>query len=227
MATRKGSVKRVALEEISSIRRSGLIIMFLKADDELTTVRRANEEDDIIMVSGAGPVHKVLDIRDQASAPGRGWREGHGLGQQRQDRLHGRVVPDSKLLVISKKGYGKLTDLNRYRRQGRGGSGIKTLSITPKTGKLAAAEVIADSDQVYVVSEQAIVLRTSLSEIRSTGRAAQGVRILKPQAGDSVASMACVRDFKRPDSDEDAPESRTNGKGKGNGKVPPDVLAKP
>ena len=227
MATRKGSVKRVALEEISSIRRSGLIIMFLKADDELTTARRANEEDDIIMVSEQGQSIRfsISEIKPRHRAAG-GVR---GMALASKDKIVSMdvVVPDSKLLVISKKGYGKLTDLNRYRRQGRGGSGIKTLSITPKTGKLAAAEVIADSDQVYVVSEQAIVLRTSLSEIRSTGRAAQGVRILKPQAGDSVASMACVRDFKRPDSDEDAPESRTNGKGKGNGKVPPDVLAKP
>ena len=127
------------------------------------------------------------------------------------------VVPDSKLLVISKKGYGKLTDLKRYRRQGRGGSGIKTLDITRRTGAVAAAEVIADSDQLYLVSEKAQVIRTSLSEIRSSGRATQGVTIFKLDPGDSVASIACAKDFK-------APESAATGvpttDGKGNGRLP-------
>ena len=107
------------------------------------------------------------------------------------------VEPDSqsKLFVISKKGFGKLTDLKRYRIQGRGGSGIKTLNITRKTGNVAAAQVIDDSDEVYLVSEKAQVLRTSLSEIRSTGRATQGVTIFRMDAGDNVASIACVKHF--------------------------------
>ena len=137
------------------------------------------------------------------------------------------VVPDSKLLVISKNGFGKLTDLNRYRSQGRGGSGIKTLHLTRKTGAVAAAEVIADSDEVYLVSEQAQVLRTSLFEIRSVGRATQGVTIFKPQPGDSVASIACVRNLKSTDADEGQPASRPNTKSKGNGKVPPGTVLKP
>ena len=132
------------------------------------------------------------------------------------------AVPDSKLLVISKNGFGKLTDLNRYRRQGRAGSGIKTLNITRKTGKLAAAQVIADSDEVYVVSRKAQVIRTSISEIRNTGRATQGVTIFKPEPGDSVASMACVGDFEVPEEVKMPSFSQTNGKG--NGKVPPKAL---
>ena len=102
------------------------------------------------------------------------------------------VVADSKLLVISRNGFGKLTDLNRYRRQGRGGSGTKTLNVTKKTGKLAAAQVIADSDEVYVLSEKAQVIRTNLAEIRSTGRSAQGVTIFKPSSGDFVSSIECA-----------------------------------
>ena len=131
-----------------------------------------------------------------------------------------KVVPDSKLLVISRNGYGKLTDLNRYRRQGRAGSGIMTLKVTRKTGKVAAAEVIADSDEVYVVSEKAQVLRTNLSEIRSVGRATQGVRIFKAEPGDHVASIACVRGLESTNGDD--PPARRNGSG--NGKVPKDAL---
>ena len=110
------------------------------------------------------------------------------------------VIDDSKLLVISRKGYGKLTDLNRYRVQGRGGSGIKTLNVTKKTGQVAAAQVIADSDELYVASEKAQVLRTNLSEIRSTGRATQGVTIFKLPPNDAVASIACVRELEIPES---------------------------
>ena len=227
IATRKGSVKRIPLEEVSSIRRSGLIIMYLKNDDELVTARLAKEEDDVIMVSEQGMSIRfpIVDITPRHRAAG-GVR---GMTLAARDRIVSMdvVVPDSKLLVISKNGFGKLTDLNRYRSQGRGGSGIKTLNLTGKTGAVAAAEVIADSDEVYLVSEQAQVLRTSLSEIRSVGRATQGVTIFKPQPGDSVASIACVRNLKSTDADEGQPASRPNAKSKGNGNVPPGTVLKP
>lgn len=140
-------------------------------------------------------------------------------------RANDRVVsmdvgdPESKLLVISKLGYGKLTLLSKYRRQGRAGFGIKTFSITKKTGKVAAAAIIEDSKEVYVVSEQAQVLRTSLSEIRSIGRVTQGVTIFKPQPGDSVSSIACVKSLESiEESKNPAPKPSTNGKG--NGQLP-------
>ena len=222
MVTRKGSVKRVALEEISKIRRAGLIIMNLKADDELVTARLAMDEDDMIMVSEQG-----MSIRFPAAAINSRHRQAGGvrgmtLGSKDRIVSMDKVIPDSKLLVISRKGFGKLTDMNRYRRQGRGGSGIKTLNITKRTGNVAAAEVIADSDEVYVVSKKAQVLRTSLSEIRSVGRATQGVTIFKPQPGDSVSSIACVRNLKSPE-EVDA-TSAARGNGKGNGRVPPKAL---
>ena len=215
MATRKGTIKRIALEQISAVRRSGVIIMNLRDDDELVAARLAGAGDDVIMVSEKGMSIRFHagEVRSRQRIAGgvRGMELGPG------DRIVAMdiVVPDSKLLVISRKGYGKLTDLNRYRRQGRGGSGITTLKITKKTGPVAAAEVIADSDELYIVSEKAQVLRTNLSEIRSTGRAAQGVTILKPQPGDAVASIACVRDLNELEA---AAASTKNGKS--NGRIP-------
>ena len=224
MTTRKASVKRVPLEEFSKIRRSGLIAMILKGNDELVTARLAKDDDDIIMVTEGGKSIRfpVSEVRPRHRVAG-GVR---GMVLDKKDGIVSMdvVIPDSKLLVISKKGYGKLTDLNRYRRQGRAGSGIKTLNITKKTGAVAAAEVIAGSDEVYVVSQKAQVIRTNLSEIRNTGRATQGVTIFKPEPGDSVASMACVREFKVPDEGAVPPGPSTDGKG--NGKVPPDTLLK-
>ena len=198
MATQQGSVKRTALNAITNIRRAGLIIFNLRDGDRLVTARLAHESDDVMMVTEQGMSIRfpVEDVKPRLRAAG-GVR---GMALTKSDRIVSMdmVIPDSKLLVISKNGYGKLTYLKNYRTQGRSGSGIKTMSVTKRTGKVAAAEVIADSDEVYVVSEQAQVIRTSLSEIRSTGRATQGVRIFNPKEGDAVASISCVGEFEVP-----------------------------
>ena len=215
MATRKGRIERIRLSAISSIRPSGLIMMRLKSDDELVSVRLAKEEDDIIMVSQQG-----MSIRfpvKMVTPHNRGAAGVRGMSLRSDDRVISMDVgtEESRLLVISKQGYGKLTPLSKYRTQGRGGMGIKTFNITRKTGKVAAAQVVDESKEVYVLSEKAQVLRTSLSEIRSIGRITQGVSIFKPQPGDSVSSIACVEDLEQEHPAVEAMKTRTNGKGKG------------
>ena len=147
-----------------------------------------------------------------------------GMGLRDDDNVVSMGVggPESRLLVISKLGFGKLTPLNKYRRQGRAGIGIKTFNITKKTGRVAAAEIVDDSKEVYVVSEQAQVLRTNLSEIRSIGRITQGVTIFKPQPGDTVSSIACVRALETSDEKTDeveAPPAKPSTNGKANGQM--------
>ena len=219
MATRRGKIERLRLSAIASIRPSGLIMMKLKAGDDLVAVRLAKEEDDIVMVSEQG-----MSIRfpvSDVTPHHRGAAGVRGMGLRANDRVVSMDVGDleSKLLVISKLGYGKLTPVSKYRRQGRAGFGIKTFNITKKTGKVAAAAIIEDSKEVYVVSEQAQVLRTSLSEIRSIGRVTQGVTIFKPQPGDSVSSIACVKSLASiEESKKLDPRPSTNGKG--NGQLP-------
>lgn len=199
MATREGSIKRVTLNAIANIRRAGLIIFNLRSSDRLITARLATEDNDIMMVTREGMSIRfpVADVKSRLRAAG-GVR---GMALKGKDRIVSMdvVIPESKLLVISKNGFGKLTYLKNYRQQGRGGLGIKTMAVTKRTGPVAAAEVIADSDEVYVVSVNAQVIRTSLSEIRSTGRATQGVRIFKPREGDAVASISCVGEFEVPE----------------------------
>ena len=217
-ATRRGRIKRVALSDISSIRPSGLIIMSLKADDDMVAARLAMDDDDVIFVSEQGmsirfPVSEV-PLRQRAA----GGVKGMALRPNDQVVSMGVGGPTSRLLVIGKLGYGKVTPLGSYRRQGRGGIGIKTFNITAKTGVVAAAEVIDDGKEVYVVSEEAQVLRTSLSEIRSMGRATQGVTIFKPQPGDAVSSIACVSDLSNIEATSPPERDATNGKG--NGQMP-------
>ena len=218
MSTRKGRIERIRLSAISSIRPSGLIMMRLKSGDELVSVRLAKEEDDIIMVSQQG-----MSIRfpvKEVTSHNRGAAGVRGMSLRKDDRVISMDVgsEESRLLVISKQGYGKLTPLSKYRTQGRGGMGIKTFNITRKTGKVAAAQVVDESKEVYVLSEKAQVLRTSLSEIRSIGRITQGVSIFKPQPGDSVSSIACVEDLDGEHPSVEAAKALTNGKG--NGQMP-------
>jgi DNA gyrase subunit A len=213
LGTRKGSVKRMALSEVSYIRPSGIIIMSLKPEDELVGVGLAKEDDDIIMVSEQGmsirfPVEEI-STRQRAA----GGMKGMVLGAKDRVVSMDIVSPDSqcRLLVVSRLGYGKLTPISEYRRQGRGGKGIKTFNIKPKTGPVAAAEVVDDSKEVYVVSEQAQVIRTSLSEISNMGRATQGVTIFRPQDGDAVASIACVSDLIPEDGRQLSLDGASNG----------------
>ena len=199
LVTQKGIVKRIALSELKNITRRGLNVMILKPKDRLVTACLTSGEDDVMMVTEGG-----MSIRFHAAAIRSRHRVAggvRGMVLAPKDKIVAAdiAVQDSKLLVISRNGFGKITDLNRYRRQGRAGHGIKTLNVTKKTGKLAAAQVILDSDEVYIVSQKAQVIRTNLSEIRNTGRATQGVTIFKTPPGDFVTSMACVGDFEVPD----------------------------
>ena len=218
LATRKALVKRVTVDQIANVRRAGLIIMNLRDDDELVTARLASEEDDVMMVTRQGQSIRFALAEVTPRLRAAGGVKGMELLARDVVIAMDVVVPNSKLLVISRKGYGKLTDLNRYRPQGRGGQGVKTLKVTRKTGQVAAAQVITDSDELYVVSSKAKVLRTNLSEIRSTGRAAQGVTIFKLDQGDSVASIACVGELEVPASA--TGEIKVSANGKRNGSIP-------
>ena len=209
LATKNASIKKVQMNKLSTlitesgqIRRGGLIVMKVKSGDEVVSAKNCKEDDDVMMVTQNGKSIRfaITDILSRSRQAG-GVR---GMLLDKKDNMIAMdvVVPESRLLVISKNGYGKLTDLEKYRPQKRAGSGLKTMNITKKTGTVAAAEVIAGSDEVYVISRKAQVMRTSLDEIRKTGRVAQGVTIFKPRPGDYVSAMACMREFKYEDQPE-------------------------
>ena len=195
LVTKNASIKKIQMTKLSSIRRAGLIVMKLKGSDEVISAMNVKEDDDVMLVTENGKSirFKITDIMSRSRQAG-GVR---GMMLDKKDKIVAMdvVIPESKLLVISKNGFGKLTDLERYRPQKRAGSGLKTMNITKKTGNVAAAEVIAGNDEVYVISRKAQVMRTSLDEIRKTGRVAQGVMIFKPRPGDFVTAMACMREF--------------------------------
>ena len=219
LGTKQGRVKRINLDDVEHIRPSGLIIMNLKGDDELVSVKLAKSKDDIIFISeqGMGIRFSVDDLPIRRRTAG-GVK---GMSLRTGDRVVSMDVgnDESKLLVVSKLGRGKVNPLSEYRRQGRGGLGLRAFKLTKNTGLIADAQIVDETNEVYLVSEQAQVMRTDLSEIRSlTGRITQGVTIFKPRSGDSVSSIACVGDFEIEDEEEDSKDAKS--KPSKNGKKP-------
>ena len=219
LGTKQGRVKRINLDDVEHIRPSGLIIMNLKGDDELVSVKLAKSGDDIIFISeqGMGIRFSVDDLPIRRRTAG-GVK---GMSLRTGDRVVSMDVgnDESKLLVVSKLGRGKVNPLSEYRRQGRGGLGLRAFKITKNTGLIADAQIVDETNEVYLVSEKAQVMRTDLSEIRSlTGRITQGVTIFKPRSGDSVSSIACVGDFEIEDEEEDSKDAKS--KPSKNGKKP-------
>ena len=211
LATSRGKIKRIALSTVANVRPSGYNMMNLVDDDELVSVRPAGPKDNIILVSRNGKALR-FDQEEVRLFMNRGGMGVKGMNLIDDDSVVSMDVgpPSASLLVVSKLGYGKTTPLNSYRKKGRAGQGVRTLKITDKTGPVADAKVIDDSKEVYVVSEQAQVLRTNLSEIRNTsGRNTQGVTIFKPASGDAVASISCVSDLNLRDDD---PKPANSGK---------------
>ena len=219
LGTKQGRVKRINLDDVEHIRPSGLIIMNLKGDDELVSVKLAKSKDAIIFISeqGMGIRFSVDDLPIRRRTAG-GVK---GMSLRTGDRVVSMDVgnDESKLLVVSKLGRGKVNPLSEYRRQGRGGLGLRAFKITKNTGLIADAQIVDETNEVYLVSEKAQVMRTDLSEIRSlTGRITQGVTIFKPRSGDSVSSIACVGDFEIEDEEEDSKDAKS--KPSKNGKKP-------
>ena len=224
LATSQGKVKRIALSAIANIRPSGYNMMSLMNGDELVSVRPAGPKDSVIIVTRNGKALRFNqdEIRLYKNRGGGGV---NGIKLIKDDRVVSMDVgpPSASLLVISSLGFGKTTPLSKYRKKGRATQGVLTLNITRKTGPVADAQVIDDGKEIYVVSEQAQVLRTSLSEIRSTDRSAQGVTIFKPADGDAVASISCVSDLNAPAA---APANGGKANGKANGGKTPSKAAK-
>ncbi len=193
MATKDGTVKRVAASEFHEVRRSGLIAIGLDKGDSLISAQFVYAGDDAVLVTSKGQAIRFVarDVREM----GRQAAGVRGMKLRSGDSIVGAgIVPkgakDAELLVLSSTGYGKKTKLSEYKTQGRGGSGIKTMSITPKTKQLVGgAVVLAKGGELVAMSKKSQTIRTGLDEISTLSRATQGVRVMKLREGDSVASF--------------------------------------
>ncbi len=214
IATKDGIIKKTALEEFENVRRSGLIAITLKKGDALRKVSRTTGEDEIILVTKKG---QSVRFKEKEIRPmGRAAAGIRGIKLKKADEVVGMDVVDVKrqqgkkqyLLVVTENGFGKRTDLKEYRLQGRGGSGIKTVQVAPKTGDLVASKVLTTralakgeneakaslptEEDLIVISQKGQVIRAAISSISKLSRVTQGVRIMKLGEGDQVASATCI-----------------------------------
>ncbi len=198
LTTLCGVVKRVSAKSFTDVRRSGIIALNLKKDDTLVSANLAGETDTVSIVTAKGQSirFEAEDVREMGRTAG-GVR---GVSLKKGDRVvSAEVIPamakGATLLVIMSKGYGKRTLMSEYKVQGRGGSGIKTAEVTPKTGEIIGAKVLIGDlaeEEIVVVSKKGQVIRTSAASISQLSRATQGVRIMKLYEGDSIASMVAL-----------------------------------
>ena len=196
MVTEDGTGKKVSAASFSDVRASGIIAIKLSEGDRLVSVSQVGKGDSAVVVSSKGQSirFKESDVREmgRTAAGVRVIKLGKG------DRVVGaHPIPkefekSAALLTMGANGYGKSTPITEYKVQNRGGSGIKTSNVTPKTGEIIASAVITGNEEEAVaMSKKSQVIRLGLSEIPSLGRSTQGVRIMKLREGDSIASFIC------------------------------------
>lgn len=197
MITKNGIVKKVSAESFKDVRRSGLLAIKLEDGDTLLSTLFAEKGDDVVLVTAQGQSvrFKEADAREM----GRTAMGVKAITLKKGDTLVGADIVKKSyqkpaLLVMGENGYGKQTPMKEYKVQKRGGSGIKTMAVTKKTGNLMVAKVISAEaeEEVVAISKQSQVIRVDIKEIPSLGRMTQGVRIMKLREGDSIASLVCL-----------------------------------
>jgi len=203
MVTKNGRIKKTSLDEFENVRKSGIIAIKLEKGDLLKKVVKTTGNDEIILTTKQGIAirFKEKDIRPM----GRSAAGVKGIRLKKGDEVIGMdVIPaleDKKekqyLLVVMEHGYGKRTAISEYRLQSRGGSGIKTANITGKTGGIVLSYVLEESpdeEDLIVISQKGQVIRTPIKSISILGRATQGVRVMRLDEGDNVASGSCLKE---------------------------------
>ena len=188
--TRLGVVKKTALSAYGNVRTVGLNAINIREEDELIDVQVTSGQDEVILASRAG---KAIRFHESDARPmGRATEGVRGLRLGGEDIVVGmvRVRPDSKLLVVSENGLGKRTEVDAYRLQKRGGSGVINLKTSAKTGQVVAVKSVQEDEQLMIITRNGVVMRQPVSQISLIGRATQGVKLVNLDEGDSVVDVA-------------------------------------
>ncbi len=194
MATVKGTVKKTAIEKYANIRTNGLISIKLDEGDELRYVKQTTGKDEVILSTSGGQAIRFSE--NDVRSMGRSARGVRGARLRPNDKVVGLdVVSDEckNLLVISQNGYGKMTKISSFSTHRRGGIGIKEAAVTKKTGPIISARAISDDiDELIIISQKGQTIRVSLKDVPVSGRSTQGVRIMRLNDDDSVASIGVI-----------------------------------
>ena len=193
MATKKGIIKKTPLLEYNSARKTGLLSITLKDDDELISVRLTDGEDNVLLVTHNG-ICITFDEKD-VRPMGRTAQGVIGIRLDDDEVISMESVlagGNATLLAITENGFGKRTELDEYRVQTRGGKGVMTYKITPKTGKLVGARVATEEDDVMLITDSGTIIRLKVKDISVLGRATQGVTLMRTSDGGQVVSIETI-----------------------------------
>lgn len=194
MCTKKGTIKKTSLEAYSRPRTNGINAININDGDQLLEATLTDGNSEIVMALRSG---RAIRFNESTVRPmGRTATGVRGVSLAHdKDEVVGMIAisnPETTVLVVSEKGYGKRTDIEDYRVTNRGGKGVKTINVTDKTGELVAIKDVTDKDDLMIINKSGIVIRIALSELRVMGRATQGVRLISLKANDEIASIAKV-----------------------------------
>jgi len=194
MATKKGVVKKTSLEQYSRPRQNGIIAINVREGDELLEAKLTTGSSQIFLGPKSG---KAIRFEENKTRPmGRNASGVRGITlASEEDEVIGMVSVhnfDEDILVVSENGYGKRSNIEDYRLTNRGGKGVKTISITDKTGGLVAIKNVSDSDDLMIINKSGIAIRMPVEELRTMGRATQGVKLINLKDTDSIAAVAKV-----------------------------------
>ena len=205
MATKKGQVKKTPLEQYSRPRTNGINAITIKDGDELLEAKLTTGDSQVMLAVKSG---KAIRFEEEKTRPmGRNASGVRGIRlADDADEVVGMIAINdtaSEILVVSENGYGKRSSIEDYRITNRGGKGVKTISLTDKTGKLVAIKNVIDSDDLMIINKSGIAIRMAVDSLRVMGRATQGVRLIKVREDDSIAAVAKVmKDDDDPELDE-------------------------
>ena len=191
--TRLGRVKRTDLNQFRSVRSSGLIAISLDEGDELAWVRMTTGQDEIMLITESGQ-SIVFSEETEVRPMGRPAAGVGGIRLGVGDRVIAFEVvqPDHDIVLVASKGLGKRTSLADFPRQGRNGKGVTAMRLTDRTGKIVAAGMVHDDDEMVLMSSKGKIIRSKVRDIRRIGRATQGVQLMKITGNDEVASLAVI-----------------------------------
>ncbi|ASU34637.1 DNA gyrase subunit A [Mucilaginibacter xinganensis] len=194
MCTKKGTIKKTSLEAYSRPRANGINAININEGDSLLEATLTTGTSEIVMALRSG---RAIRFNESTVRPmGRTATGVRGISlENAEDEVVGMISidnPETTVLVVSEKGYGKRTDIDDYRVTNRGGKGVKTLSITEKTGKLVAIKGVTDNEDLMIINKSGVIIRIAVSELRTMGRATQGVRLITLKGNDEIASVAKI-----------------------------------
>ena len=206
MATKKGLVKKTPIQDYANVRKTGLAAITLREDDELIEVKATDNERDIILVTKYGQCIRFneSDVRPT----GRTSMGVRGMNLGDRDEIVGMQldIQGDYLLIVSEKGMGKLTKLEEFTKQNRGGKGVKCYKITEKTGNVVGVKAVDQDNEIMIINTEGIIIRMECSGISVLGRITSGVKLINLSGDDKVASIAKVRETEEQSEEEQETE---------------------